>query len=121
MAPFVGRALRRTWAVASRVTPEVVDGYVRPLRTKGTAEALVEMTLAEPQPVDLVDRLEGLQVPSLVIAGVADPVVREADAQLVADALRTDLVVIDDAGHLPHEEQPEETLEHLRRLLASVV
>jgi pimeloyl-ACP methyl ester carboxylesterase len=115
MAPFVGRSLRRTWAVAERVTPDIVDGYVRPLRTKGTAEALVEMTVAQPPPADLVDRLSTVRVPALVIAGVADRVVRAPDARRVADALSTDLVMIDDAGHLPHEEQPETTLAHVSR------
>lgn len=113
------RALARTWADGSRVTPEVVRGYLEPLRRRGTAEALVEMTLGDPTQPDLLVRLPRVGAPALVIVGARDRVVPERDGRRVAAALGCEVVVIDDAGHLPHEEQPTATLAAIEGFLAS--
>ena len=118
-APLFARALARTWADGSRVSRDVVDGYLEPLRQRGTAEALVEMTLGDPTEPDLLDRLPRIGVPALVIVGSRDRVVPEADGRKVGETLRCEVVVIDDAGHLPHEEQPVATLAAIERFLAA--
>lgn len=117
--PLLARSLARTWADGRRVTPDVVSGYLQPLRRPGTAEALVEMTLGEPGAPDLLDDLPRIDAPALVIVGSRDRVVREGDARTVAGAFDAEVVVIDDAGHLPHEEQPAATFAAIEAFLDS--
>ena len=56
---------------------------------------------------DTVDRLGGLQAPTLVLHGSRDRMVSVANARLLAQRIpRARLAVVDGAGHLPLLEQP---------------
>ncbi|HEX5827857.1 MAG TPA: 2-succinyl-6-hydroxy-2,4-cyclohexadiene-1-carboxylate synthase [Candidatus Limnocylindrales bacterium] len=55
----------------------------------------------------LTDRLAGIAVPTLVIAGALDATGCPRAAVVAAGIPRARLVVIDDAGHTPHDEQPD--------------
>jgi pimeloyl-ACP methyl ester carboxylesterase len=59
----------------------------------------------------LRDRLGGVTVPAAVVWGEADGVVDLGYGRAYAEALHAPFTVIEGAGHLPHLEQPERTLE----------
>ncbi len=109
-------ASRRTvlGIVADRAyaTPDVIDGYVRPVLVPGTARALARMvddTRAEP-PADL----SRITAPTLVLSGDDDravPVgVGEGIARKIPGARH---VVIPRMGHLSAEERPEAFINEL--------
>jgi proline iminopeptidase len=54
---------------------------------------------------DLIRSLDGVRVPSIVIAGRDDPIPLASSVE-ASHALGTNLVVLDDCGHVPYVEQP---------------
>jgi proline iminopeptidase len=54
---------------------------------------------------NLIERLREVRVPSIVIAGRDDPIPL-ASSREAASALGTDLLVLDECGHVPYVEQP---------------
>ena len=55
---------------------------------------------------DLIRDLEGVKIPSIIIHGRDDPIPLASSVE-AARALGTDLVVLDECGHVPYVEQPE--------------
>ena len=115
---LLGRGLQSAWHDPRRVTAEVVERYRAPLRMPDWEHALVEMTRAV-EPLRLGDRLGSVTAPAVVVAGASDRFVRLRDAQQVAARLPgpATLVVIEEAGHLVNEEQPEAVVSALAPLL----
>lgn len=96
-----------------RITEEQVEAYAAPLRTRAGRHALIE-TARRVFPPD-IDRLTAgyctLAVPALILWGRHDRVVPLAIGErLHAELPDSKLVVIEDAGHIPQEETPGETL-----------
>jgi proline iminopeptidase len=55
---------------------------------------------------DLIRDLEGVRIPSKIVHGRDDPIPLASSVE-AARALGTDLVVLDECGHVPYVEQPE--------------
>jgi proline iminopeptidase len=55
---------------------------------------------------DLIRDLDGIKIPSLIVHGRDDPIPLASSVE-AARALGTDLVVLDECGHVPYVEQPE--------------
>ena len=103
--------------------PADLDAHVAKLR-RDFAEprrlaALQSMARASSRAID--PRLDDIGMPALVVMGAADPDFPDpaAEARTVADRLGGEVIVIDEAGHYPHAERPEEAargiLDFLRR------
>jgi proline iminopeptidase len=73
-----------------------------PFRVVGRVQQSVWESLGD---FDLIDDLKALRVPSIVIAGRDDPIPLASSRQ-AASALGTNLVVLDECGHVPYVEQP---------------
>jgi proline iminopeptidase len=73
-----------------------------PFRVVGRVQQSVWESLGE---FNVIDDLKGVGVPSLVIAGRDDPIPLASSSE-AAKALGTDLVVLDECGHVPYVEQP---------------
>lgn len=136
MPPGVGLALRlallRPWGrwfwrywhrkLFPSGVPADYDAYQRSLHASlarpGAWSALQRTTRTSHQPAD--DRLDSVKAPALVVMGGADPDFPDpaAEAQLVADRLGGQVLVVPEVGHYPQAEAPEVTgraiLEFLR-------
>jgi len=67
----------------------------------------------------VVDRLHEITVPTLVIAGRDDFVFPPECQHELADGIpESELVIVDRAGHSPHDEQPTEVMRVLRAFLS---
>ena len=55
---------------------------------------------------DLISNLQGIRIPSTIIHGRDDPIPLASTVE-AARALGTDLVVLDECGHVPYVEQPQ--------------
>ncbi len=73
-----------------------------PFRVVGRVQQSVWESLGD---FDLISALKGVRVPSLVIHGRDDPIPLASSVE-ASRALETDLVVLDDCGHVPYVEQP---------------
>jgi proline iminopeptidase len=55
---------------------------------------------------DLISDLKGIKIPSIIIHGRDDPIPLASSSE-AASALGTNLVVLDECGHVPYVEQPQ--------------
>ncbi len=99
--------LRKSFFDQSKVTQAVYDGYHRPLKVKGWERAFWNFAISSKKN-DLVNNLNQIKTPTLLISGEADTVVPVADEPKLNKKIpNSTLVLIKQAGHLPQEEQPE--------------
>lgn len=98
--------IRSAWSNPSRITPEIMAGYRKPLQAENWDRALWELTKAS-RGSTLPEHLEEITSPSLVISGADDQIVPlDLSLRLAADLPDADLAVFDNCGHLPQEECP---------------
>lgn len=114
LGPLFVRAIQKNgldmittaWHDPSKITQETWDGYTKPLKSDNWDRALWNFTMAG-HSTGLADHLKDFTVPILVITGDDDRIVPTANSvRLGSDIPGAKLVVIKDAGHVPHEEQP---------------
>ncbi|MBM3908425.1 MAG: alpha/beta fold hydrolase [Gemmatimonadetes bacterium] len=84
-----------------------------PFRVTGRVQQSVWDSLGD---FDLVPALRDVHCPALVVHGRQDPIPLESSGA-VAEALRAELVVLDDCGHVPYVEQAEALFRAIRRFL----
>ena len=125
IAPRLSTALSSMWHDKSRLTQDIVDGYMAPLKPPvgNWARALWEFTVARSyeKNAPTMASLRQIAAPCLVIAGAQDSVVPMAHSRVVAQSIPGAVIAtIDESGHLPHEEQETDTLEAIRVFLSQV-
>ncbi len=97
----------RSWADPSRTTAADVAAYTRPLRAERWDQALWELFTAE-DPPDLRELLARIEVPTLVVAGDADPVISARWNRRTAAAIPgAEFAELPGCGHTPQEECPD--------------
>jgi pimeloyl-ACP methyl ester carboxylesterase len=95
------------WHDPSRLSPETIALYQKPLQVENWDRALWEFTLAS-RNSGLAERLSQLILPVLVITGDDDRIVPTQDSiRLAGELPNARLVIIPQAGHVPHEERPD--------------
>ena len=118
---FFEKARILAWHDLSKQTPEILEGYRKPMRAHNWDRALWEFALAYKN-LDLKERLDSVEMPVLVITGNDDKIVPPEASEKIADKIsHAELVVISNAGHLPQEETPEEFLEVVNNFLEEVL
>ena len=119
--PIYSCFLRRMWGDRSRMTREILAGYVLPLARPGVFEHAVRMVRTwQADMRELASALKTLgERPVLLVWGSADGVVdpRSADS-LAACFPNAQVEIIAGAGHLPYEEAPEEFCRIVEAFLA---
>lgn len=112
--------LQTAWYDPSKLTQETIDAYQKPLLVENWDKALWELTVAS-QESNLPDRLAEFTLPVLVITGDSDKIVPTENSIQLADELpNAALVVIPQAGHVPHEEQPDLFLQAVDEFLKTL-
>lgn len=110
----------RSWHDPSRATDADVDAYARPLRVDGWDRGFWGVMTAEAPP-DLRDVVRSIRVPTVVIAGASDRIIRPGSNRRTAAAIPgARFHLLPAAGHTPHEERPDLLLPVLRRFLADL-
>lgn len=98
----------------SLVTPERIAGYKKSLRVKNWDYGLYRILIAD-NSASIIDNLGKIKIPTLVITGENDAIVKEENSQklssMISDAR---YVVISECGHIPHEEKPEAFIHAVR-------
>ncbi len=128
LGPLVARQIQTrgpqlielAWHDPSRLAPEKIALYQKPLQVENWDKALWEFTLAS-QSSGLADRLAEFTLPVLVITGDDDRIVPTADSiRLAGELPAASLVVIPQAGHVPHEERPDLFMQAVNEFLATL-
>ena len=128
LGPLIARQISRlgfrlidmAWHDPSRVPGEMLDLYQKPYQVENWDKALWEFTQAN-QVNDLPLHVNEINQPTLVITGDDDRIVPTADSIRLANELpNASLQVIEDCGHLPHEEQPAAFMEAVRNFIETI-
>ncbi len=110
--------IRTAWHDPSKITPETIAGYHKPLQAENWDRALWEFTTAS-TPLDLASQLKDIRTRTLIITGDDDRIVPTAQTIELAPLFPNgQWVVIREAGHLPHEEKPDEFMRVVDEFLA---
>ncbi|MEE4249405.1 MAG: alpha/beta fold hydrolase, partial [Alcanivoracaceae bacterium] len=120
MAPLMDRMLPRSMITSSvrdvygdpsLVTDELVDRYYQLTLREGNRRALVKRFSQMIFREDARHRASTLTMPTLIIWGEEDRLIPPHIGELMnEDIPDSDLVMLPDIGHVPHEEAPEQTL-----------
>ena len=119
IGPLLARAFIRmgenilfsAWHNPDLITAEIVEGYKKPTRVENWDRAFWEFIQAT-ELMDLSLYLYKINIPVLVISGREDRIVPVEDSIRLAEVInKTELRIIEDCGHIPHEETPVQFLE----------
>ncbi len=112
----VQSSLRNVYGDPSKVTPELVDRYYELTLRTGNRAALAHRF--QHGLFGETEALKTLKIPSLVIWGAQDRLIPLDNAQkFVRDMPNARLLVFDNLGHVPHEEDPHRTVDAVRAFL----
>jgi pimeloyl-ACP methyl ester carboxylesterase len=112
---------KRAWHDPSKRTPEILEGYRKPLQCRNWDRALWEYVFAY-ESLNLGDRLDEIEIPVLIISGDDDRIVPQGGSERIADQIaHAELVIIPDTGHLPQEENSELFLDVVTTFLKRVL
>jgi len=108
------------WHDPSKITPEILAGYQKPLQVENWDKALWYLTVSS-QDSGLAERVGELTLPTLVITGDDDRIVPTAQSTRLADELPNAILrVIPQSGHVPHEEHPVEFMQAVIEFLSTL-
>jgi pimeloyl-ACP methyl ester carboxylesterase len=116
-----GRNLKNFWFHrGDLVTPEYVEGVVGPLHIRGSSWTVLNIlrTLDFGSQEEQVAALGDLDIPTLIVWGREDKAVPLAlGEQMHAMMQGSELWVMEECGHTPHEEEPDLFVERVTRFL----
>lgn len=113
---IVEKSVRNVYGDPSRVTPELVDLYMDMTLRAGNRQALGRR-MDQGYTGDVAG-LKTLAVPTLILWGGRDRLIPPEFGQRFAhDIAGSRLVVFDDLGHVPHEEDPARTVAVVKTFL----
>jgi pimeloyl-ACP methyl ester carboxylesterase len=116
---FGRRIFRRQFYDQRKATKETLEAYRRPLRIKGTGDAVYQ-TLRDGQREEAVDT-SGIKRPVLILWASHERILpRWVLSRLRKRFPRAEVVTMDRAGHLLLEEQPEASNAAIRRFVSGV-
>lgn len=100
--------------------PDVAD-ELKEIMRGATPEGIVAALTAMRDRPDSTESLADLHMPVLIIHGKDDQIIPPAEAEAIAKAIPNNaLYLIDEAGHLPNLEQPEEFNRIVEKYLAKL-
>jgi pimeloyl-ACP methyl ester carboxylesterase len=110
--------LRSTYRDPRRVDEATAAGYLQPLAVRDWDSALLAI-MRDAGGNALPAAPATIEAPTLIVWGAHDSWIDLAEGELLRDAMAdARLVVIDDAGHLPFEEQPAQFIAEVLPFLA---
>jgi pimeloyl-ACP methyl ester carboxylesterase len=115
--------LHRLFYRPQRVSSERISRYARFFDLPGSHYAFAECARQIiPKDIDrFVKRLSQIDTSVLILWGRNDSVIPLVTGQrLSADIPKSILVTVDDCGHIPHEEMPEETARALIQFMSQI-
>ena len=128
LGPLIARQIEKSgpeliktaWHDPSKIPAETIALYERPLQANNWDIALWDFTLATGTS-DLPPHLKEFNLPTLVITGDDDRIVPTADTiRLAGELPEAQLVVIPNAGHVPHEEQPAAFMAAVQKFISTL-
>jgi pimeloyl-ACP methyl ester carboxylesterase len=100
--------LNQVYHDKSKINSEVIEGYYKPLKLQGSRRVLLSSLRNVSKFKVLKNYLEKINKKCLIIWGEKDPWLPVKYAYEINKKIRdSKLIIIPEAGHVPHEEKPE--------------
>jgi pimeloyl-ACP methyl ester carboxylesterase len=110
-------SVRDAYGDPGRVTPALVDRYYELTLREGNRRALVQRLQQKRRGQD-AERIRELKLPTLILWGGRDRLVPlSVGRHFKQDIAGSELVVLDELGHVPHEEDPARSLAPVQAFL----
>jgi pimeloyl-ACP methyl ester carboxylesterase len=114
---LVESSVRNVYGDPGKVTPELVDRYFELTLRAGNRRALAQRLAQAPAGLH-PDRIRALKLPTLILWGGRDRLIPPEDAQSFhRDIAGSRLMVFDQLGHVPQEEDPAATVAAAKQFL----
>lgn len=114
---LVEQGYRNVFGDPDKVTREMVERSMEITQREGNRRALLDR-FSQRRPGNLADRIPQLKLPTLIVWGGRDRLIPLADAhRFHRDIAGSTLVIFDDLGHTPEEEDPARTVVAVRQFL----
>lgn len=114
---MIESSVRNVYGDPSKVTPELVDRYQELTLRSGNRSALVERFRQSPSG-EFTAQIPQVRQPTLILWGGQDRLIPPDNAlRFQRDIAGSRLVMFDALGHVPHEEDPEQTVAAVQAFL----
>jgi pimeloyl-ACP methyl ester carboxylesterase len=114
---LVEQGLHNIYGDPSKVTQEQVERSIELTQRAGNRRALIERS-RQRKPGLIADRIANLTLPTLILWGGRDRLIPPADAERFhRDIAGSKLVIFDDLGHAPEEEDPARSVAAVKQFL----
>jgi pimeloyl-ACP methyl ester carboxylesterase len=121
IAPTLWMALgvRRLYGPSSRILPGTVSGYSAPMGDRRTLAFLLRVARTWDHDFERLERtVMNIELPVRLIWGSRDRIVPLSTAKDLKQHLKSATIdVMEECGHLPYEERPQEFLQVMREVL----
>jgi pimeloyl-ACP methyl ester carboxylesterase len=115
---IVEKSIKNVYGDPAQVTPELIDRYYELTLREGNRAALTAR-LEQVNLDQMAARIPQVRVPTMILWGGRDRLTPPDGAQRFnQDIAGSQLVMIDDLGHVPHEEAPARTLAAVAAFIA---
>lgn len=118
----VKMTLRLCYYDQNKITREQVEAYAEPLAIRGGRHALLETARGciPPNADELINTASTITVPTLILWGREDRVIPAETGQRLHQLIPNSILeFIEQCGHVPHEEKPEETIARISTFMAT--
>jgi pimeloyl-ACP methyl ester carboxylesterase len=116
---LVAQGFRNAWGDPGKVTQDMIGRSIELMQREGNRRALLAR-FRQARPGAFADRIKELKLPTLIIWGGKDRLVPPANARRFhGDIAGSTLVIFDDMGHAPEEEDPARTVLAVKQFLGA--
>jgi pimeloyl-ACP methyl ester carboxylesterase len=115
---LIEQGLRNVYGDPKKVAPELMVRYRELAQCEGNRQALLERGRQWLRPTTLSHRIAELKLPTLIIWGGRDRLIPPDTAERFHhDIAGSTMVIFDDLGHMPQEEDPVRTVNAVKQFL----
>jgi pimeloyl-ACP methyl ester carboxylesterase len=117
---LIEQGLRNVYGDRKKIPPEVMARYRELTQCKGNRQALLERGRQWRRPVTHAHSISELKLPTLIMWGGKDRLIPPNTAERFhRDIAGSTMVIFDDLGHMPQEEDPVRTVEAVKQFLGT--
>lgn len=112
----IKQVLRDSYYDRDKITDEQIDAYTKPVVAPGGRYGMLQTARqAIPKNIDAITaQYKNISVPTLILWGLDDRLIPITIGEMLHEAIpRSSLEIINNCGHVPQEEMPEETIRYI--------
>jgi len=115
---MIEASVRNVYGQPDKVSPALVDRYYELTLREGNRASLTQRFQYRSNDAALAGQISQLSLPTLILWGSEDRLIPPDHAQRFQQAIAgSELQVFEGLGHVPHEENPEATVQEVKRFL----